>query len=154
MARTRATWKCRWVPRRTKKRDYTVNDAARIVCRVVRSGKSKAQIDKRYAVICAGERDDSRAVEDALAQAQALALSNSDALQSAYELFLLINGLLLGLLALPSLLRRAPLLVIAFRGVARAQTSAAAQVTVIGRQIAANDSFYTNVTVLLRRLAA
>ena len=150
----RTTFKCRWVPRRSVKRTFKARDVARIWCAALEDGETEGEIEAAIKVKCDPDRK-GRQIRDTavLEMAVAVAEANIVQLNEAYNLFLLVNGLLLGLLALPALLRRSPGLIVAFRAVARAQSSVAAQVTVIGRTVAANESLYTAASVALRRAA-
>lgn len=141
--RPRTTWKCRWVPRRTRQRRYTAQDAARIVCRVTRDGGTLADVVARYRVVCAGERPEDRtAAEQALAAAQANILANESVLGDAYRTFQLINGLL----SVVALLGRIiPALRVHSLAAAGARQSIAAQSQQIQQQQAANQSTFAIV---------
>lgn len=121
------------------------------MCYVVRSGGTMAEILKRFKSTCPEQPNVEwdRALEIAL-QAQQVASDNMDTLNGIYNLFLLLNGLLLGLLALPVWLRRTPALAIVFRGIGPLQQQVAAQVTVLGNRIAANEALYQAASVALR----
>lgn len=149
----RTTWKCRWVPRRTVPRVFKAQDAARITCKAIAGGATRAEIDERIEKTCPDGSRRPRVDESLAAAAQAIALQNMTVMNETYQLFFTINAVLLALLALPALLRRTPGLIVIFRAAAVAQRSVAAQVTVIGRQIAANESLYTQATIALRRAA-
>lgn len=139
--RPRTTWQCRWVPNRTRKRVYTVADAARIACRVTRSGQgSFAQITARYRVVCQGDaRRDKSQAEIALEAALANIEGNQGALDESYRLFQLINGLLNAIALIGLVLPTAR----AFRIASVAgRQSVQATMTTIQQQQAANQSTY------------
>lgn len=150
----RTTWKCRWVPRRSKKRTFEASDVARIWCKALADGVSETEIEAKIELKCDPDRKARRDGSLAMAQqALAVAQGNIDVLNDSYNLFLTLNAVLLALLALPAIIRRSPGLFVIFRGIARVQTSVAAQVTVIGRQVAANEALYQNAVIALRRAA-
>lgn len=112
-----------------------------------------ADIQRRIELTCPDEikrQPDFRSIAE---QAQAVAQENIKVLNDSYALFFTINAVLLALLALPAIIRRTPGLFVIFRGLQRVQSSVAAQVTVIGRQVAANESLYQQATLILRRAA-
>lgn len=92
--------KCAYKPNRRTARRFGERDAARIVCRVVRAGGSKARIDQLYRSICTEAPSRKSAAEEALEQAAQAIDTNSAELLSAYEAFQLVNLVLNTLLAL------------------------------------------------------
>lgn len=149
----RTTYKCRWVPRRTVARTFKASDVARVYCKALSQGETRAEIQRQLELKCPDPETRQPDNRQILEQAQALSISNLTVLNDTYQLFFTVNAVMLALLALPAIIRRSPGLFVIFRGLARLQSSVAAQVTVIGRQVAANESFYTTVTVALRRAA-
>jgi len=149
----RTTFKCRWVPRRSAKRTFEAGDVARIYCKARRDGVSEQEIEAQIEAKCPDKRIRQPKALEIAQQAVAVAEGNMTVLNDAYQLFFTINAVLLALLALPALLRRTPGLIVIFRAAAVAQRSVAAQVTVIGRQVAANESLYSNAVIALRRAA-
>jgi len=142
------------VPRRAVPRTFKANDVARIWCTALSQGVKEAEIEGAIKLKCDPDRDNRRIRDTAVLElAVSVSQANLVELNSMYNQFLLINGIMLALLALPSLIRRTPGLILVFARVARAQSSVAAQVTVIGRTIAANESLYTAASVALRRAA-
>jgi len=150
--RTKATWKCRWRPNRSKERRYTEQDAARIMCRVVRSGGTKAEIERRYAVVCRGQEDRRTPAEEAIALAQAAILGNNAALTDAFTIFVVINGIL-GVIALLTRFVPSPPLKAVALGIGLVRTNITTVMTTINRQKAANDALYQNLSNVLRRAA-
>jgi len=138
--RPRTTWKCRWVPRRTRDRVFTVADAARIMCRVVRAGGTRAEIEARYRVVCAGEQRRDRTAAEAAMEAAMVNIQAQDAVNDqTYRMFQLINGLLNAISLLGLVLPQAR----AFRLVSVAgRTSVQNQMGQIVQQQAANNSTY------------
>lgn len=141
MARERTTWQCRWVPRRTRERVFTVADAARISCRVTRSGKGTlAEILARYRVVCRGDaRRDKSQAEIALEAALANIEGNQGALDESYRLFQLINGLLSAMAIIGLVLPAArPFRIATVAG----RQSVQAAMTTIQQQQAANQATF------------
>lgn len=141
--RARTTWQCRWVPRRTRKRVYTAADAARIACRVTRSGKGTfADITARYRTVCAGERPKASEAEIALEKAATALEDNNTVLDNAWNLFNFINGLIAALALLGLVVPQARFA--RFLTGSGAATVAAAMTTITAR-VAANQATYAIV---------
>ena len=148
------TFRCYYRPNRKDARTFKAQDVARIYCRALSQGVKPEEIDQRIEKTCPDtRRRPDNAAAEALAMAVAVSQGNIAELNSAYNLFLLLNGILLALLALPLIVRRSPGLFVIFRGISRVQSSVAAQVTVLGRQIAANEALYSKAIIALRRAA-
>lgn len=79
---------CRFRPNRTKDRPFTERSAAKIICKVVRSGGSKALIDRLYLEVCPDveERPDDAAESEALAVAEQALVQNNEMLTSDTEI--------------------------------------------------------------------
>lgn len=70
--KVRTTWKCRWVPRRTKSRRYTAKDAGRVKCLAVKNGATPAAIERAYRTACPEtQRSRGDLAEEAAAEAGA-----------------------------------------------------------------------------------
>lgn len=156
------TFVCHWRPRRRNRRQFTVNDAARVACEVTSEGRGTfAQIETRYREVCnfAGRRPQAAGAE---AQAVAVMISAENALnrtngvlEQDYETFLLVNQLLQAALVVFTLLplgRVLRLLQLAYRRLVPAGSSVGlveARLQSIQVQQAAN----TATQVVLRQAA-
>lgn len=131
---------------------FKERDAARIVCRVVRAGGSKARIDQLFRVICKESPPQRKtAAEAALEAAIANIEANSGELDNAFLLFQIANGIMtllfnvIPFLRLPGLVAR---LVARSRGLPPSVIEA--QMANIVAQRASNDAMIR----LLRQAAA
>lgn len=85
------TFKCRWVPNRTVDRTFTARDAARIMCRVTRSGTPRVEIERHYRQICTEASDRKGQAEQALEAAAENIESNERTLQEQLELLRILQ---------------------------------------------------------------
>src|SRR5690242_10216387 len=96
--RPKATWHCHWQPRRVIPRSFTTNDAARVICACVKSGRGTIRsiavaAEKRCPDAARpGGETEAGAVAEAVAAFQATDILLND----AYEMFVIINSVLLG----------------------------------------------------------
>lgn len=152
-------WKCRWVPRRTASRAFTVTDAARIACDVVRNGggtldtimlRARERCPPRRGGDFIDEMQNAAAISIAIGYLQ----ENNVLLEDTWRAFLIINGILIGIAALSRILP-GPLRVVALPAAA-ARIQVAALITRNVTQRAANDQFIQDLRVLeqLMRRAA
>jgi hypothetical protein len=145
-------------PDRTNVRRFTAQDAARVCCYAVKAGASKAEIDRRFDVVCG---DEGRGRPDSAAEAIAVAIAQLEAtnliLLDEWRAFLVVNGILLGLIALLTVLRVVgPLRLVAgpLRVAARvSQTQVAQLITINIRGRAANEAVMFQLRETLRRAA-
>lgn len=152
--------KCFVKPNRTRTRNFSARDAARVMCYAIEQGATRQQIVNLSIEICPvrGGRISADAVAVAVSQAQIDEVQNDlqesiEEIRTMQNQMLLISGILVGLIAtltaIGFIVR--PLRLVA-TGLGRLQ-SVAAQVTVsLGRTAAANDKAY-NVIAALRRAA-
>jgi hypothetical protein len=84
---------CKYRPNRSEVRPFAERDAARIICRVVRAGGSKARIDRLYHEICTDPRGrpQKSAAQAALEHAIANIEANNAELEEAYRMFQIVN---------------------------------------------------------------
>ena len=142
------TVRCVNRPNRSKPRRFAERDAAKIVCRVVRAGGSKARIDRLYLQVCAEpkSRPQKTAAEAALELAATELQSNNDELRDAYRLFQIVNGLISLLLQLIPFTRIANVFARVFASARRLPPSLlAAKMDTIQAQIARNDAAFNIV---------
>ena len=152
-------FRCYRKPNRTAVREFTAQDAARVMCYAVKNGATQADILRRFRAHCGDQAREERA--DTAAQEIALAMEalqgNNAVLLDAYNQFLIVNGVLLGVIALLGVIRLAgPLRIIAtpLRLAARvAQTSVARQLTINIVRRAENDAVFNQLNQALRRAA-
>lgn len=151
--------RCYRKPFRSEPRHFSAQDAARVMCYAVKAGSSEAEILRRFKLTCGDEQRDRRTntAEEAMAAAAEQLQATNALLLQEWQAFLLVNGLLLGVIALLGVIRLAgPLRLIAqpLRTAARvAQTQVATILTrnVAGR--AANDAVFEQLVVALRQAA-
>jgi hypothetical protein len=153
--------KCSYKPTRTVARIFKERDAARILCRVVRSGGSKKKVDQLYERICLNQRprrDEKSEAEIAMEIAiTELANSNED-LDSNYRAFEIANGLIEAVVPLFKVLRVAKILQKAVKLFGKTQEKVdsvppglfSAKLGQIKQQIAANQ----DTMVILRQAAS
>lgn len=137
------TLRCVNRPNRSKPRKFAERDAARIVCRVVRAGGSKARIDRLYLQVCAEPkgRPQKSAAEAALDLAADQLQASTDELGDAYRLFQIVNGLVSLVLQLIPFTRVANIFTRLFaRANQLPQSLLVAKMETIQRQVAANDA--------------
>jgi len=155
--------KCYVKPNRTERREFTSQDAARISCLVIKAGKgTAAEIRRRMQVICPDEAREKRGdFANVAEEAIALAIENSNLMSNTlldeYRAFLIVNGLLLGIVALLGVIQLAgPLRVVALplrtgARVAQVQVAQLIQRNIVAR--AANDANFQRLTSALRQAA-
>lgn len=146
------------MPRRTVERKFTAADVARIFCHAIENGVTEEEIEARIEFKC--DRDRKKKSDSAVAVAQMaveVSQGNLDTFGALYNLFLLINGLILGLAAvqkwLRPLVKRIPTLYLALRGITGLESTVQAQVIALQSRVAANEQLYQAATILLRRAA-
>jgi hypothetical protein len=145
-------------PNRTEERHFSANDAARIMCYAVRGGSSEAEIVARFRRVCddEGRSRPDRVAEAAAVAVQALELTNATLLDE-WRAFLVVNGVLLGVIALLGVIQIAgPLRLVAQPlrlGARVAQTQVAQLITLNITRRAANDAAMEVVREALRRAA-
>lgn len=140
--------KCFNKPNRSEPRPFDALDAAKIMCRVVRAGGSKAQIEAHYKRICvdAPEKRTSEALEAMEAAMQAIEANNVN-LNEAFQIFQIVNGILNAIALLGLIIPVArPLRLVAVAARVTVQT----RMTSITSQIASNDATF----VILQQAAA
>lgn len=156
MPRPLTRWFCRWRPRRTADRSFSVNDAARIACKVITSGKGTLRtITARIEEKCPSAKPERNLQDvDAAAEAAAVIQQNTIYLEDAYTAFLVVNGILIGLAALARLLPGPLRLVAPAAAAARVNVASLLQRNITQR--AANDAMFEQLNLiqqLLRRAA-
>ena len=152
-------FRCYRKPNRTVVREFNAQDAARVMCYAVRGGASQADILRRFRTICGdqGREDRPQVAEEAIALAMEALQANNQVLLDEWRAFLVVNGILLGLIALLGVIRLAgPLRIIAtpLRTAARlSQVQVAHLITVNITRRAANDAVFEVLRQSLRRAA-
>ena len=152
--------KCYVKPNRTEDRKFTAQDAARIMCYAFKGGASEADMVRRFRITCKGEtqqKDKAQAAEEAIALAMENIQANSAQLLEEWRAFLIVNGILLGLIGLLGLIQLAgPLRVIALplrAGARVAQVQVAQLITMNITRRAANDAVFEQLRQVLRQAA-
>jgi hypothetical protein len=138
--------KCFIKPNRTKDRPFSERDVARVMCRVVRAGGSRARIETEYKKVCLNEKPKKSQAEEALEQGMQALEANTLELENAWNLFNLTNeivALLVTLIPLFRLLRVASQLLRLGRLTARLGTNTvSARMDAIRQQQAANAEVF------------
>jgi hypothetical protein len=150
--------RCYVKPNRTVPRAFSAQDAARVCCYAVKAGASKAEIDRRFAIVCG---DEGRGRPDTAAEAIAVAIEQLQAtnliLLDEWRAFLVVNGILIGIIGLLTVLRVVgPLRLVATPlrlGARVAQTQVAQLITINIRGRAANEAVMFQLRETLRRAA-
>ena len=150
--------KCYQKPNRTEERKFTAQDAARIMCYAFKGGASEADMVRRFRFHCKGEtKERANQAEEAIALAMENVQENSAQLLDEWRAFLIVNGILLGLIGLLGLIQFAgPLRVIALPLRAAARVSQVQVAQLITRNIvqrAANDAVFNKLVIALRQAA-
>lgn len=150
--------KCYVKPNREEERKFTGQDAARIMCYAFKNGASEAEMLRRFRITCKGEtKERANQAEEAIALAMENVQANSAQLLEEWRAFLIVNGILLGLIGLLGLIQFAgPLRVIALPLRAAARVSQVQVAQLITRNViqrAANDAVFVKLSIALRRAA-
>jgi len=150
--------KCYRKPNRTTERTFTAQDAARIMCYAFKEGATESEMVQRFRIHCRGEaRGRPNAAAEAIAVAMQQLSSNNELLLDEWRAFLVVNGILLGLIALLGIIRLAgPLRLVAspLRLAARvSQTQVANLITRNIMQRSANDAVFNQLREVLRQAA-
>lgn len=150
--------KCYRKPNRTEERHFSAQDAARIMCYAFKRGASEADMVRRFRIHCKGEtKERANQAEEAIALAMENVQANSLQLLEEWRAFLIVNGILLGLIGLLGLIQLGgPLRVIALplragARVAQVQVAQLIQRNIIQR--AANDAVFQKLQIALRQAA-
>jgi len=150
--------RCYRKPNRDEPRHFTAQDAARVMCYAFKRGASEAEIIRRFRIHCRGEtRERANVAEEAIALAMESTAANTAQLLDEWRAFLIVNGILLGLIGLLGVIQVAgPLRLIALplragARVAQVQVAQLIQRNIIQR--AANDAVFNKLQVALRQAA-
>lgn len=143
---------CRHRQKPSAARQWGAKSAARAICAAMNHGVTKKQIDAAVKVECGGAESRPRpdsAAEAAMEVAMEALTNSTEELGNAYTLFLAINAVLLGIMALGLVVPVArPLRIVA----AAARTQVAALVRVNIRTRAANDAAFDQLRRGLEQL--
>jgi hypothetical protein len=150
--------KCYVKPNRTEERRFTGQDAARIMCYAFKNGASEAEMLRRFRVTCKGEtKERANQAEEAIALAMENVQLNTAQLLDEWKAFLIVNGILLGLIALLGVIQLAgPLRLVALplrAGARVAQVQVAQMITRNIIQRAANDAVFDKLAIALKQAA-
>lgn len=150
--------KCYVKPNRTSPRHFTAQAAGRIMCYAFRNGATEADMIRRFRIKCKGEtKERANQAEEAIALAMENVQANSAQLLEEWQAFLIVNGILLGLIGLLGVIQLAgPLRLVGLplrAGARVAQVQVAQLITRNIIQRAANDAVFKKLQVALRQAA-